>query len=64
MEKYAKDLKVGDIVNMYCDGWQKIIAIRKRYNICVVFEKKKKFISANAKRFSRYNISNSRRLAL
>ena len=37
MEKYAKDIKIGDTVNRYCQGWQTVTNIRKSYLIYITF---------------------------
>lgn len=37
MEKYAKDIKIGDTVNRHCQGWQMVTSIRKCYLIFITF---------------------------
>lgn len=37
MEKYAKDIKIGDTVNRHCQGWQTVTNIRKSYLIYITF---------------------------
>lgn len=39
MEKYAMKLKVGDKVNMHCDGWKIIKSVKSRASMTdVIFE--------------------------
>lgn len=38
MEIYASKIKVGDKVNMHCDGWKTIKSINKGFKINVTFE--------------------------
>lgn len=37
MEKYAKDIKIGDTVNRHCHGWQTVTSIRKCHLIYITF---------------------------
>ena len=38
MEKFADKIKIGDKLNMHCDGWKIVKFVRNGFNVEVVFE--------------------------